>query len=180
LFRSFARSSGELEQTEVHAGNFSVLVLLHRIVEANGGARHDCETWIWFARALAWSLAGVATVAMWRARRDDLALSAAAALWLLPLVSKDSWEHHGVIALPAIALMVSAFAARPRWLGATAAAWALAALPSILAVAQTDPSAWYPDAAWPPATRVLYHAPRPLGALLGFGLCVAAMWRRRD
>jgi hypothetical protein len=176
----FGLNFGAPEPMEVHAGNFSLLVLLHRIVEWVTGARPDPDTWIWVARGLAWSLGAAVTAAMWRARRDDLALSAAAALWLLPLMSKDSWEHHGVIALPAIALMVSAFAARPRWLAGTAAVWALAALPSLLFVLQTEPSAWYPDAAWSPTTRVLYHAPRPLGALLGLALCVAAMVRRRD
>ncbi|HEY5950370.1 MAG TPA: glycosyltransferase family 87 protein, partial [Kofleriaceae bacterium] len=128
----FGLNVGAPEPTEVHAGNFSLLVLLHRIVEAITGAAPDAATWIWVARGLAVGFAAVVTAAMWRARRDDLALSAAAALWLLPLISKDSWEHHSVIALPAIALMVAAFANRPRWLAATAVAWSLVALPSLL------------------------------------------------
>jgi len=92
-------------------------------------------------------------------------------------MSKDAWEHYSVIALPAVALMASAFGGEPRRLALTAVAWALAALPSLLVVLQTEPSTWYPDAAWPPATRVLYHAPRPLGALLGLGLCVISSGR---
>jgi hypothetical protein len=173
----FGLNFGAPEPAEVHAGNFSLLVLLHRIVEAISGAAPDPQTWIWVARALGVGFAATVTAAMWRARRDDLALSAAAALWLLPLISKDSWEHHGVIALPAIALMVPAFANRPRALAATAVAWLLAAVPSLLVVLQSETSAWYPDAEWSAAARILYHAPRPLGALLGFGLCTAAMLR---
>jgi hypothetical protein len=177
----FGLNFGAPEPAEVHAGNFSLLVLLHRIVTAFTGAAPAPEIWVWVARAVGFSLAATVTVAMWRARRDDLALSAAAALWLLPLISKDSWEHHGVIALPAIALMVHAFASRPRWLAATAVAWALAALPTLLVVLQSDASSWYPDATWSAASRILYHAPRPLGALLGVGLCTAAMLSmRRD
>jgi hypothetical protein len=173
----FGLNFGAPEPMEVHAGNFSLLVLLHRLVELVTGGPPDPAAWIWVARGLAWSLAAVVTAAMWRARRGDLGLAAAAALWLLPLMSKDSWEHHGVIALPAVALMVSAFAGQPRRLALTAVAWALAAAPSLLVVLQAEPSTWYPDAAWSPAARVLYHAPRPLGALLGLGLCVVAMWR---
>ena len=48
---------------------------------------------------------------------------------------------------------------------------------SLLVALQRTPSTWYPDATWSPGVRVLYHAPHPLGALLGLGLCVAAMWR---
>jgi hypothetical protein len=46
-----------------------------------------------------------------------------------------------------------------------------------LIVLQSEASTWYPDATWSAAARILYHAPRPLGALLGFGLCTAAMLR---
>ena len=169
----FALNFGAPEAMEVHAGNFSLLVLLHRLVEL-GGAPPDPAVWSWVARGVAWGLAALVTLAMWRGRRGDLALSAAAALWLLPLVSKDAWEHHYVIALPAIALSAATLPAGPRWRAALAIAWVLVAMPSLLIVLQAEPRAWYPDAAWPPIARVLYHAPRPLGALLGLGLCVAA------
>jgi hypothetical protein len=176
----FSLNFGAPEPAEIHAGNFSLLVLLHRVVEAIAGAPPDPASWAHVARALALTLAGVVAIAMWRDRRGDLGLAAAATLWLLPLISKDSWEHHGVVALPAVALMVAALGDRPRMLAWTAVAWALSAAPSLLVVLQDGGATWAPDAAWSPAVRVLYHAPRPLGALLGVGLCVAAMASRRS
>jgi hypothetical protein len=175
----FALNFGAPEPAEVHAGNFSLLVLLHRVVTLLD-APPEPAMWAQVARVLSWGLAAVVAVAMWRARRGDLALSAAAALWLLPLMSKDSWEHHTVVALPALALMAHAFAASPRVLRATAAVWAVIAAPSLLVVLQRGPDAWYPDASWSPAAQVAYHAPRPLAALVGLSLCVAAMWRQGD
>jgi len=172
----FRLNFGAPEPAEMHAGNFSLLVLLHRVVEL---VVHPPApgTWAVVAKVVAWSLAAITTAAMWRARRTDLALSAAAALWLLPLMSKDSWEHHYVVALPAVALMISAFAGRPRERLATAIAWALVAAPSLLLVLQDEPSTWYPEIGWSPGWRAIYHAPRPLGALLGLAICVLAMWR---
>jgi hypothetical protein len=65
----FGLNFGAPEPMEVHAGNFSLLVLLHRIVEAVTGAVPDPDTWAWVARGLGFSLAATATLAMASAPR---------------------------------------------------------------------------------------------------------------
>lgn len=176
----FTLNAGAPDPSEVHAGNLGLVVLVHRLVELFSGAPPDPAWWPWLVRGLTGALAGAVALAMWRARRASLELAAAAALWLLPLVSKDSWEHHAVIALPAVALMTAALVGRARLMTLTVVAWALSAAPTLLVVLQDEPSIWYPDGAWSAATRVLYHAPHPLGALLGLGVCLVAMWRPAD
>jgi hypothetical protein len=47
----FGLNFGAPEPMEVHAGNFSLLVLLHRVVEAVAGAPPDPGAWIWVAGA---------------------------------------------------------------------------------------------------------------------------------
>jgi hypothetical protein len=165
---------------EVHAGNLGLHAFVYELFA--WGGHLDGASWAPYSRAISIAFAAVAAYAMLRPRapddRDDR-IRAAMALWLLPLISKDAWEHHYVVALPALTLMVAAWRDRPRRLVATAVIFAVIALPTWLVLVQDVPSTWYPSATWSPLATALYHAPKPLAATAGFALCGWTLLGRR-
>jgi hypothetical protein len=98
-------------------------------------------------------------------------VSIALSLLLLPLFYKDVWEHHYVVMLPALTLLLWAWP--QRWKTITIA-YLVFALPSPLIWMQGGPATWDPSKEWTAVARVFYHAPKPLMALALFGICFRA------
>ncbi len=87
-------------------------------------------------------------------------------LWLAAffLVFPQVWAHHYVMLAPVLALLAAQ--PRPGWLLAPAL---LLALPTPFALAERH--------GWSPTWEALHHLQRPLGALLTYALCLAALRR---
>ena len=166
----------EVDIASYHAGNHGLQAWLHAVVSAVGGV--DDGTWRAITATISIALCAIAAASM--VRGDDVRRAAAIALLLLPLVSKHAWEHHHVVALPAMTLLAVVWSDRPRWLCGVACAWIVLALPSLLVVLQHGAPDWHPERAWPPLARVAYHAPKPLAILALFGLAVVDAYRSRS
>lgn len=150
------------EASVFHSGNFGLQAFLYHLL---GGP----SAWNDFVYALQLVLVGTTVAALIRGRDDRVSI--ATTLLLLPLFYKDVWEHHYVVMLPALTLMLWAWPQRWR---AIAFAYLIFALPSPLIWMQQGPATWDPSKDWGTVARVVYHAPKPLMALAMFGICVRA------
>jgi hypothetical protein len=166
----------EVDVASYHAGNHGLQAWLYAVISALGGV--DSATWRAITATIAIALCAIAGVAM--VRGDDVRRAAAIGLLLLPLVSKHAWEHHHVVALPAMTLLVVVWSDRSRWLEAIACAWIVLALPSLLVVLQSGPADWHPERTWSHAARIAYHAPKPLAIVALFALAVVDTHRSRS
>lgn len=170
----------EVDLRSFHAGNFGLQAFVHDAIAITGPISAD--VWRWIAMASTLVVVTTATLAMTWRRDADERVSIAIALLLLPLVSKHVWEHHYVVVLPALTLLVAAWADRPERLGALAVVYLLLWLPSPLLLLQHGGPDWYPERAWTPTTRAVYHALKPMTVLALFAGCVRAQLtdRQRD
>lgn len=150
----------ESDPGSFHAGNHGLPAFL-----AAAGAP------VWMLRAVPLAILAVAAAAMLR-READARVSVAVALLLLPLVSRHAWEHHYVVALPAMTLLLAAWPTRSRRRLIVIGAWIVLAAPTLLILLQSGGPDWHPEAAWSAGERLLYHAPKPLTSLMLLIACV--------
>ncbi len=168
----------ELDLASFHAGNFGLQAFLYDVIAWLGRPLSPGE-WRPIATLLSAALVLVTTLAMVRRSDADARISVAMGLLLLVLLSKHVWEHHYVVALPALTLLAWTWQRQPRRLLGLAAAYLLICMPSPLALWQSGAPAWYPEREWTPLMRAAYHAPKPLTALAVFGYCVRIQLRAR-
>jgi len=171
----------ETDVQSFHSGNFGLQAFVYHLIALVKPLSPG--QWKPVATVMSVSLCAVAAVAMLRRRDADPRVSAAIALMLLPLISKHVWEHHYVVALPALTLLVAAWAPRdaseaysPR-LKLLAAVYVLLWLPSLLLVFQGAGPTWYPQRDWTPTMRATYHALKPLALLGLFIYCARSQLR---
>jgi hypothetical protein len=167
----------EVDLRSFHAGNFGLQAFLYHAISV--AEPLSAAAWRPIATAVTIALLLVTTVAMTRRADADPRVSMAMALLLLPLVSKHAWEHHYVLVLPALTLLVAAWASAPDRLGGLCVAFALLWLPSPLILLESGDPTWYPDDAWSPLTRAIYHAVKPLTVLGLFLVCARQQLERR-
>lgn len=160
-----------------HSGNFGFQAFAYEL--AASIARPTRAEWALFARIWTIGLLAIAAATMVRKRADDR-VSVAVALMLLPLVSKHAWEHHYVVALPALTLLAAAWSRDPRRLTVLAVVAALIALPSPFALLHSGPPVFDPEPGWSATARLFYHGVKPLALLAAFAAAVDFQLRRRS
>lgn len=177
-WREFSRLNGsEPDLRSFHAGNLGLQAFAYRLVAVSYRPLQAAE-WRWVALAMTIGLAGITAAAALLPRRPDARVTAALALLLLPLVSKHAWEHHYVVALPAMTLLAIAWQGSRQHLFVLAVCYLVICLPTPIVFWQDKPSMWDPEVAWPPMQRAAYHAGKPLAALALFATAASAAFRR--
>jgi len=173
-----ALNGTQVDIPSFHAGNQGLQPFVYKLLAWIRSRPVPAATWGTIALAIALGLTGLAGLVMTFARRIDPRESAALGLMLLPLVSKHAWEHHYVVALPAMTLLASAWQERRRWLAVVAVAYLPLTLPTLVAVWQARPSMWDPEVGWSLGQRALYHAQKPVPLLALFVVTLARSLRR--
>jgi hypothetical protein len=139
----------------------------------------------WFTGLITAAIIGVSLAATFVPRSKNIALMLS--LWIAAyfILYGDVWEHHYVMLLPALALLVVR-EPRLRWLAL--GVFALIAIPTPYAILEAtvgdqpaDAIILAPELFWPAWARVVYHASKAIPVLvLWAALCWSLLGSRND
>ncbi len=162
----------------VNTGDLGLTGLVRSVWLTFDGGATDTPEWLGLIVVVA--VVGLSLYATFRGGRDAVVLIA---IWLAAyfLVYSDVWEHHYVMLLPALVLVV---ARRPDLRVYALAAFVLIALPTPywlfehwLSDRPPDSRLLAPELYWPEWAQVAYHATKAVPALAFWGALVAGAIR---
>lgn len=165
------------------SGDFSGMAYLRTVWLSLDANAADLPSWI--SRPVVLAIVGASFAATLLPRRFDVI--AVFAIWICSyFLLYPAWEHHYVMLLPALALLV---ALRPEYRGVALFAFVMTAIPTPYflfqqylsdAPAQLPPAVG-PQAYWPEWAAIVHHAMKPVPVFVLWGVLVwdqLSTWRQ--